>query len=179
MLASLGKIENPVVRSLTAAAAAFSIATVVSGLAIAATAPKNKSAYQTGIYTALIALGGGGALGLVTKGKAHQDNASSPIASNINDRQTWKDWRNFVVDRKVKESEEITSFYLKPVDGGEIPNFQPGQFLTIKLDIPGQPKPIIRTYSLSDYPESGNYYRLSIKREPAPKNLDVPARTFF
>ena len=56
MLTSLSKIENPVARSLTAAATAFSIATVVSGLTIAAIAPKNKSAYQTGIYTALIAL---------------------------------------------------------------------------------------------------------------------------
>ena len=174
MLTSLSKIENPVARSLTAAATAFSIATVVSGLTIAAIAPKNKSAYQTGIYTALIALVSGGALGLVTKGKARQDDASSPIDSTLDDLQTWKDWRNFIVDRKVEESEEITSFYLKPADGGEIPNFQPGQFLTIKLDIPGQPRPVIRTYSLSDYPEPCNYYRLSIKREPAPKGQDVP-----
>ncbi|HEY9650772.1 MAG TPA: FAD-binding oxidoreductase [Coleofasciculaceae cyanobacterium] len=49
----------------------------------------------------------------------------------------------------------------------------PGQFLTIKLDIPGQNKPVIRTYSLSDYPDPCNNYRLSIKREPAPKGLDV------
>lgn len=72
--------------------------------------------------------------------------------------KVWKDWRNFVVVRKVKESEEITSFYLKPEDKGEVPNFQPGQFLTIKLDIPGQSKPIIRTYSLSDYPQPHDYY---------------------
>ncbi|WP_414513855.1 2Fe-2S iron-sulfur cluster-binding protein [Nostoc sp. PCC 9305] len=66
-----------------------------------------------------------------------------------------------------------TFFYLQPEDKEEIPNFQPGQFLTIKLDIPGQDKPVIRTYSLSDYPENYEYYRLSIKREPAPNGLDV------
>jgi uncharacterized protein len=74
----------------------------------------------------------------------------------------------------VKESGEITSFYLKPEDGDEIPSFQPGQFLTIKLEIPGQAKPVLRTYSLSDYPEPCDTYRLSIKREPAPRDLDVP-----
>jgi ferredoxin-NADP reductase len=85
----------------------------------------------------------------------------------------WKDWRDFVVVRKVKESEEITSFYLQPADRGDIPTFQPGQFLTIKLEIPGQARSVIRTYSLSDYAEPHAYYRLSIKREPMPPGLDV------
>ncbi|MEL6930480.1 MAG: 2Fe-2S iron-sulfur cluster-binding protein [Cyanobacteria bacterium J06600_6] len=76
--------------------------------------------------------------------------------------------------KKEAESEEITSFYFQPVDGKPIANFKPGQYLTIKLDIPDHDRPVIRTYSLSDYPESQDYYRLSIKREPAPKNLDVP-----
>ena len=171
MFESLKNIHNPVLRSLTAAAAAFSIVTVVSGLAITTIAPKNKSAYQSGIYAALIALGGGATLGLVTAGKERDRQAAIP--SNLEDDRIWHDWRNFVVDRKVEESAEITSFYLKPQDGGEIPNFQPGQFLTIKLDIPSQSKPVIRTYSLSDYAESGDYYRLSIKREPAPQGQDL------
>lgn len=93
--------------------------------------------------------------------------------TEFRDHQTWKDWRNFVVVRKVKEGEEITSFYLQPEDQGSIPNFQPGQFLTIKLDIAGQAKPVIRTYSLSDYAEPCEYYRLSIKRELMPAGWDV------
>ncbi|MGD1921776.1 MAG: 2Fe-2S iron-sulfur cluster-binding protein [Pleurocapsa sp.] len=76
--------------------------------------------------------------------------------------------------KKEAESKEITSFYFQPVDGGKITDFKPGQFLTIKLDIPEQDRPIIRTYSLSDYPDSQDYYRLSIKREGSPKGLDVP-----
>ncbi len=76
-------------------------------------------------------------------------------------------YRRFVVDRKERESETITSFYLVPEDGAALPPFLPGQFLTFELNVPGQPKPVLRTYSLSDAPDS-DYYRVSIKREPAP-----------
>jgi uncharacterized protein len=170
VLESLGRIQNPWVRSLTAAATAFSVVTLTSAIAIG-TNPKDKSAYRWGVYAALLAMGGGAVLGLVykRKGQGTQSSSTTPL-----ENQPWKDWRNFVVVRKVKESEEITSFYLKPEDGGEIPAFKPGQYLPIKLDIPGQVKPILRTYSLSDYPEPCDYYRLSIKREPAPNGLDVP-----
>ncbi len=76
-------------------------------------------------------------------------------------------FRRFRVERKVAESETITSFYLVPEDGSPLADFQPGQFLTFEVDVPGQPKPIIRTYSLSDSPNP-DHYRVSIKREPAP-----------
>jgi hypothetical protein len=83
-------------------------------------------------------------------------------------------FRRFMVDRKVPESESITSFYLVPEDGSGLAEFLPGQFLTFKLTIPGQSKPVIRTYSLSDSPEA-EYYRVSIKREPPPKDQpDTP-----
>ena len=49
------------------------------------------------------------------------------------------------------------------------PAFQPGQFLTFKLYIEGQPRPMIRTYSLSDSPSHKEYYRVSVKREAAPE----------
>lgn len=177
MVESLGRIQNPWVRSLTAAVTVCSVATLASAIAIGTINPKDKSAYQWGVYAALLAAGGGAALGLAYPGKTQAKRSlqsSSPIPRPNVAKQVWKDWRNFVVVRKVKESEEITSFYLKPEDGGELPDFLPGQFLTIKLDIPGQPRPTIRTYSLSDYPEPRDYYRLSIKREPSPKGLDVP-----
>ena len=75
--------------------------------------------------------------------------------------------RTFIVDRKVPESETITSFYLAPENAKPLERFLPGQFLPLKLDIPGQYKPVLRTYSLSDSPDR-DYYRLTIKREPAP-----------
>ena len=87
---------------------------------------------------------------------------------------TEKGFRTFVVDRKVPESKTVTSFYLVPEDGSSLDDFLPGQFLTFKLTIPGQAKPVIRTYSLSDRPNR-DYYRVSIKREGAPPDQpDVP-----
>ena len=83
-------------------------------------------------------------------------------------------FRTLVVDRKVPESDTITSFYLVPEDAKPLPSFIPGQFLPFRLDIPGQPTPLTRTYSLSDRPNPA-YYRLSIKREPPPGDRpDLP-----
>ena len=91
-------------------------------------------------------------------------------------------FRTLVVDRKVAESDTITSFYLVPEDAKPLPSFIPGQFLPFRLDIPGQPAPLTRTYSLSDRPNV-EYYRLSIKREPPPGDRpDLPpgrSSTYF
>jgi ferredoxin-NADP reductase len=176
MLESMGQIKNPLLRSAVAASIAFTAVTIVSGVIIGVASPKERSAHRLGVYSSLIGTGCGAFFGLIFMGQASEKKSTKLRRDNqpISNNQIWKDWRNFVVVRKVKESDEITSFYLKPEDNGEIPNFQPGQFLTIKLDIPEQTNPVIRTYSLSDYPEPHDYYRLSIKREPAPKGLDVP-----
>jgi len=80
---------------------------------------------------------------------------------------TQEQYRGFIVNRKIPESETITSFYLVPEDGKPLAPFLPGQFLPLKLDIPGHFKPVLRTYSLSDSPNR-DYYRLTIKRLLAP-----------
>jgi nitric oxide dioxygenase len=53
---------------------------------------------------------------------------------------------------------------LKPKDGKPFQPFRPGQFLTVRMDIPDQQQPATRTYTISDAPNQ-NYFRLSIKRE--------------
>lgn len=178
MLESLGKIQNPLVRSLTAAATVGSVITFASAIAIGTTHSTDDSAHKAGLYSALLGTSCGALFGLVYTARGEQkkylEAPRRDLANPSTENTQWKDWRNFLVIRKVKESEEITSFYLQPEDRADIPGYQPGQFLTIKLDIPGQPRPVIRTYSLSDYPEPCNYYRLSIKREPAPKGINVP-----
>jgi nitric oxide dioxygenase len=78
----------------------------------------------------------------------------------------WKDFCKFVVAKKVKESDVITSFYLTPEDGGAISEFLPGQYVSVKLNIPGEEYTHIRQYSLSDAPGK-DYYRISVKREAA------------
>ncbi len=76
----------------------------------------------------------------------------------------WKDFRNFVVDKKVKESSVITSFYLKPKDGKALSLYKPGQYISVKVKISGEKFTHIRQYSLSDAPGK-DYYRISVKRE--------------
>ena len=73
-------------------------------------------------------------------------------------------WRRLTVARIEKESETIASFYLTPEDGKAIASYKPGQFLPIRLDIPGEEAPAKRTYTVSEAP-NGQFYRLSIKRE--------------
>ncbi|CAG9201301.1 NO-inducible flavohemoprotein [Paraburkholderia caribensis] len=75
----------------------------------------------------------------------------------------WRGTRPFVVARKVKESDEITSFYLRPADGGALLEFHPGQYIGLKLIVDGEE--IRRNYSLSAA-ANGREYRISVKREP-------------
>ena len=89
--------------------------------------------------------------------------------------KTAEGFRTLVVDRIERESKNISSFYLRSQDGKKLPPFMPGQFLPLRLDIPGSPKPLRRTYTLSDSPHR-DYYRLTIKREPPPRDQpDAPA----
>lgn len=74
----------------------------------------------------------------------------------------WRGARRFRIARKERESEVITSFYLEPVDGGPLLQFQPGQYLTLLLEIDGEATR--RNYSLSHAPGQ-SFYRISVKRE--------------
>jgi nitric oxide dioxygenase len=58
----------------------------------------------------------------------------------------------------------ITSFYLRPSDGGGLPLFKPGQYITVRIpDAHGQTT--MRNYSLSN-PPGEDYFRISVKQEP-------------
>lgn len=76
----------------------------------------------------------------------------------------WDGFRNFTVDKKVKESDVITSFYLRPEDGEGIASYQAGQYITVKVQAEGSDYKQLRHYSLSDAPGK-DYYRISVKRE--------------
>ncbi|MEH6517172.1 MAG: pyridoxamine 5'-phosphate oxidase family protein [Halioglobus sp.] len=70
-------------------------------------------------------------------------------------------WLPYVVENVVDESSVIKSFYLQAVNHA-IPDFEPGQFLTVKLPING--KDTIRTYTVSSAP-ADQQLRVSVKRE--------------
>lgn len=76
----------------------------------------------------------------------------------------WIYFKDFVVARKEKESQVITSFYLKPVDQSNVPAYIPGQYISIRLSIPGEPYAMIRQYSLSQASKADEF-RISVKRE--------------
>ena len=76
----------------------------------------------------------------------------------------WDGFKDFVVAKKVEESDVITSFYLKPADGKGVPTYKPGQYLTVRVTIPGEKYLMIRQYSLSRASQE-DMFRISVKRE--------------
>lgn len=82
---------------------------------------------------------------------------------------SWTGFRKFVVAKAVKECKDITSIYLEPHNKKKLPPFQPGQYLTFNFHIPGEQKPVVRCYSLSDG-VSDKFYRISVKKVPPPKD---------
>ena len=100
---------------------------------------------------------------------------------------SWPGYRKFSVQRKELEGGGVCSFYLAPHDGKPLPSFKPGQFLTFNLHFRGQArdaeKEVVRCYSLSDSPGHTDYYRVSIKKVPPPRDKpELPpgiASSFF
>jgi nitric oxide dioxygenase len=79
----------------------------------------------------------------------------------------WNDWKDSKIAKKVKESEEITSFYLTPAEEDlEVPTFKPGQYISVNIlvdELDGGTWQA-RQYSLSDAPGK-DYLRISVKKE--------------
>ncbi|MDQ0162923.1 NO-inducible flavohemoprotein [Aeribacillus alveayuensis] len=90
----------------------------------------------------------------------------------------WKDFKPFVVVDKVKESDVITSFYLKPKDDDILPEFLPGQYITVRVKVDGEQYLLNRQYSLSDASGKG-YFRISVKREAEPNKPNGKVSNFL
>jgi len=65
----------------------------------------------------------------------------------------------------VKESANVLSIRFEPADGAPLPAFQPGQYVSVAVDLPDGRRQL-RQYSLSDRPGIGSF-RISVKREDA------------
>ncbi|HWI50052.1 MAG TPA: NO-inducible flavohemoprotein [Rummeliibacillus sp.] len=76
----------------------------------------------------------------------------------------WRFFKEFEIADNVEENEEITSFYLKPVDGQVLPEYKPGQYITVQIQIPGEEFTHNRQYSLSRAANK-EAFRISVKRE--------------
>lgn len=76
----------------------------------------------------------------------------------------WRGAREFIISQKNIESEFVTSFVLRPVDGKMITDFQAGQYLGVEVKPTNSEHVEIRQYSLSQA-SNGVSYRISVKRE--------------
>lgn len=73
----------------------------------------------------------------------------------------WQGFRSLRVSRKVRESGNVTSLVLEPIDGQPVAAALPGQFIVLRL---GPAPALMRSYSLSGEP-GASFFRVSVKRE--------------
>ncbi|MFC7546463.1 MOSC domain-containing protein [Plantactinospora sp. GCM10030261] len=87
---------------------------------------------------------------------------------------SWSGDRPLVVAARARQGHDVMVLDLADPDGERLPDFEPGQFLTLVLDVPGVDRPVVRTYTLAGRSADGLGYRVAVKREPAPPgSVDV------
>ncbi|MBM7085952.1 globin domain-containing protein [Micromonospora humidisoli] len=72
----------------------------------------------------------------------------------------WRDWR---VTGVTPQATDVVSVTLVPVDGGPVPGFVPGQYVSVAVDLDGGRGRQIRQYSLSGRPDA-DHWRITVKR---------------
>jgi ferredoxin-NADP reductase/ferredoxin len=77
----------------------------------------------------------------------------------------WPGFRRLTVTAITPEADSVISIRLQDPDGEPLPPPAPGQYLTLRLQLDGQQRSVLRNYSLSGPPDAG-YYRITVKREP-------------
>jgi len=98
-----------------------------------------------------------------------QESSPKPAEGNrglANEEQApaWPGFRQIRVAHIRKESDNVTSFVLTPIDGQPLPVFQAGQFVVLRLLVDPSKPPVLRSYSLSDLPVA-DHFRISVKNE--------------
>ncbi|MER6628981.1 globin domain-containing protein [Streptomyces sp. NPDC000987] len=71
----------------------------------------------------------------------------------------WRQWE--VVERAI-ETDDVVTFRLRPVDGGPVPGFRAGQYVSVRVELPDGARQI-RQYSLTGAPGSAER-QISVKR---------------
>lgn len=77
---------------------------------------------------------------------------------------SWQGFKDFILVDKIKECDDIISFYFKPKDGKKLIKHDAGQYFPIRIKTnDSKYKNEIRTYSLSMKPNE-YVYRISVKK---------------
>ena len=90
--------------------------------------------------------------------------AGNPGLANEEQPPAWPGFRQMRVASIHKESENVTSFDLVPIDGENLSICQAGQFVVLRLRLGPDKPPVLRSYSLSDLP-AADHFRISVKNE--------------
>ncbi|UNI18421.1 Nitric oxide dioxygenase [Purpureocillium takamizusanense] len=82
----------------------------------------------------------------------------------------WQSWRKFVVARRVAESDDVVSLYLRPRDGTPLRSFKAGQYVSVQVPVAELGGVLqSRQFSISSVPGEGlGELRVSVKRERLP-----------
>lgn len=75
---------------------------------------------------------------------------------------SWQGFRRFEVRRAFRESDSARSLHLVPQDRRPLPRYLPGQYVTIRVQVPGETTAPVRCYSLSDRARQ-DYFRITVK----------------
>ena len=78
----------------------------------------------------------------------------------------WSEYRPLMVVGRRVESADIVSLDLEAPTEETLPDFIAGQFVTLRLDVPGEPNPVVRTYTINGRSNSGRGYSVAVKRLP-------------
>ncbi|MFD7906129.1 globin domain-containing protein [Kitasatospora sp. NPDC059747] len=71
-------------------------------------------------------------------------------------------WRPYTVVARHQETEDVTSYLVRPADGGPVPAGRPGQYVSVRTELPDGAHQI-RQFSLSG--TAAGALRFSVKRE--------------
>ncbi|MER7753231.1 globin domain-containing protein [Kitasatospora sp. NPDC097643] len=71
-------------------------------------------------------------------------------------------WRPYTVIARYQETDNVTTFLVRPADGGPVPAFRPGQYVSVRTELADGARQI-RQYSLSGGADGA--LRFSVKRE--------------
>ncbi|WP_406727827.1 globin domain-containing protein [Streptomyces sp. GD-15H] len=89
-------------------------------------------------------------------------NALVALEKRLYEEQGGPSWRAWEVVERVTETADVVSFWLRPVDGGPVRDFHPGQYVSVRVALDDGARQI-RQYSLSGAPGPGER-QFSVKR---------------
>src|SRR5262247_4634806 len=101
---------------------------------------------------------------LLQQGPNEAQAKGNPGLAVVSPPPAWTGFRPMRVSRIDQESASVFSLVLESAEGEPLAAALPGQFVVLRLHVQSGAPPVLRSYSLSNLPGSGQY-RVTIKQE--------------